>query len=217
MSPIRIMLADDHALIRAGLRALLQTFDEVQVVAEAGGGHEALQAVQRECPDVVLMDIAMPGLNGLEAAARLRKHCPAVRLIILSMYTNEDYVRLALSAGAAGYLEKGADPAELELALKAVMRGETYLSPAVSTQVVQDYLEQGGRKPSPLHELTPRQREILQLIAEGHSTKAIAQRLDLSIKTVETHRTDLMNRLGIHDVAGLVRYAIRIGLVTTDR
>lgn len=206
MSPIRIMLADDHALIRAGLRALLQTFDGVQVVAEAGGGHEALQAVQRECPDVVLMDIAMPGLNGLEAAARLRKQCPAVRLIILSMYTNEDYVRQALSAGAAAYLEKGADPAELELALKAVMRGETYLSPAVSTQVVQDYLEQGGRKPSPLHELTPR-----------HSTKAIAQRLDLSIKTVETHRTDLMNRLGIHDVAGLVRYAIRIGLVTTDR
>jgi DNA-binding NarL/FixJ family response regulator len=216
MSPVRVMLADDHALVRAGLRALLQSLDGVQVVAEVGGGHEALQAVRTHQPDVVFMDIAMPGMNGLEAAERMMKQWPSVRLIILSMYTNEDYIRQALSAGAAGYLQKGADPSELELAIKAVMRGETYLTPAVSKQVVHDYLEQAAKKSGGLHELTPRQREVLQLIAEGHSTKDMAQRLSLSVKTIETHRTDLMHRLGIHDVAGLVRYAIRIGLVTPD-
>jgi len=216
MSPIRVMLADDHALVRAGLRALLQSLDGVQVVAEVGGGHEALQAVADHQPDVVLMDIAMPGMNGLEAAERVMKQWPSVRLIVLSMYTNEDYVRQALAAGAAGYLQKGADPAELELAIKAVMRGETYLTPAVSKHVVQNYLEQSGKKPGAVQDLTPRQREVLQLIAEGHSTKDIAQRLNLSVKTIETHRTELMHRLGIHDVAGLVRYAIRTGIVTTD-
>jgi len=216
MSPIRVMLADDHALVRAGLRALLQSLDGVQVVAEVGGGHEALQAVAAHQPDVVLMDIAMPGMNGLEAAERVMKQWPSVRLIVLSMYTNEDYVRQALAAGAAGYLQKGADPAELELAIKAVMRGETYLTPAVSKQVVQNYLEQSAKKPGAVQDLTPRQREVLQLIAEGHSTKDIAQRLNLSVKTIETHRTELMHRLGIHDVAGLVRYAIRTGIVTTD-
>ena len=216
MSPIRVMLADDHALVRAGLRALLQSLDGVQVVAEVGGGHEALQAVAHHQPDVVLMDIAMPGMNGLEAAERMMKQWPSVRLIILSMYTNEDYVRQALSAGATGYLQKGADPAELELAIKAVMRGETYLTPAVSKQVVHNYLEQSGKKPGALQDLTPRQREVLQLIAEGHSTKDMAQRLNLSVKTIETHRTELMHRLGIHDVAGLVRYAIRTGIVTPD-
>jgi DNA-binding NarL/FixJ family response regulator len=216
MSPIRIVLADDHALIRAGLRALLHSLDGVQVVAEASGGHEALESVQSHHPDVILMDIAMPGLNGLEAVARMAKESPSVRIIILSMYANEEYVRQALMAGAVGYVLKGAEPAELELAIKAVMRGETYLTPAVSKQVVQDYLMQAEAKPSPLQELTPRQREVLQLIAEGHSTKSIAQKLDLSVKTVETHRAELMNRLGIHDVAGLVRYAIRIGLITAD-
>jgi DNA-binding NarL/FixJ family response regulator len=216
MSPVRVMLADDHALVRAGLRALLQSLDGVEVVADVGGGHEALQAVATLQPDVVFMDIAMPGLNGLEAAERMMKQWPSVRLIMLSMYTNEDYVRQALSTGAAGYLQKGADPAELELAIKAVMRGETYLTPAVSKQVVHNYLEQSGKKTGGLQELTPRQREVLQLIAEGHSTKDMAQRLNVSVKTIETHRTELMHRLGIHDVAGLVRYAIRIGLVTPD-
>ena len=216
MSPIRVMLADDHALVRAGLRALLQSLDGVEVVADVGGGHEALQSVHEHRPDIVFMDIAMPGLNGLEAAERMAKQCPSARLIMLSMYANEDYVRQALSVGAAGYLLKGAEPAELELAIKAVMRGETYLTPAVSKHVIQDYLTHGGRKTNPLHDLTPRQREILQLIAEGHSTKDMAQRLNLSVKTVETHRTELMHRLDIHDVAGLVRYAIRIGLVTPD-
>lgn len=202
--------------MRAGLRALLKSLELVQVVAEAGNGHEALQLAEQHRPDIVIMDIGMPELNGLEAAARMVKLAPAPRIIILSMHANEEYVRRALQAGAAGYLLKGADPAELELAIKAVMRGETYLAPAVSKQVVQNYLHPEGVTTSPVQELTPRQREVLQLVAEGHSTKDIAQKLNLSVKTVDTHRTELMQRLDIHDIAGLVRYAIRIGLITAD-
>jgi len=162
-SDIRVLLADDHVLVRAGLRVLLQSLGGIQVVAEAGSGDEAIEATQRHQPDVVLMDIAMPGLNGLDAAVRILKQSPHIHLIILSMYTNEDYVRQALSVGVSGYLQKGADPAELELAIKAVMRNEVYLTPAVSKQLVQEYLH-GGNKPVAVHELTPRQREILQLI-----------------------------------------------------
>jgi DNA-binding NarL/FixJ family response regulator len=216
MGTIRVLLTDDHRLVRAGLRALLQSLEGVQVVAEAGNGYEALQLAEQHQPDIVIMDIGMEGLNGLEAASRMRKSAPAPRIIILSMHANEEYVRRSLQAGAAGYLLKGAEPAELELAIHAVMRGETYLTPAVSKQVVQDYLQGSGVKPDPLQDLTPRQREVLQLIAEGNSTKEIAYKLNLSIKTVETHRGELMNRLHIHDVAGLVRYAIRTGLVTPD-
>ncbi len=216
MGTIRVLLADDHRLVRAGLRALLQSLAGVQVVAEAGNGYEALKLAEQHQPDIVIMDIGMEGLNGLEAAARLAKFTPAPRVIILSMHANEEYVRRSLQAGAVGYLLKGAEPAELEFALQAVMRGETYLTPAVSKQVVQDYLQGGVVKTDPLQDLTPRQREVLQLIAEGHSTKEIAYKLNLSIKTVETHRGELMNRLNIHDVAGLVRYAIRTGLVTPD-
>ncbi len=216
MPTIRIMLADDHALIRAGLRALLKSIEGVEVIAEASNGHETLEAVERRQPDVILMDIAMPGLNGLETAARILKRWPKVKIIMLSMHANDEYLRQALGAGAAGYLLKGADPAELELALKSVMRGETYLTPAVSKRLVQEFLQQDGEPVKSQSELTPRQREILQMIAEGHSTKEIATRLDLSVKTVETHRAAIMNRLDIHDVPGLVRYAIRTGLITTD-
>jgi DNA-binding NarL/FixJ family response regulator len=163
------------------------------------------------------MDIAMPGLNGIEAVAHLTREHPRVRVLILSMYQNEDYVRQALRAGAAGYLVKDAAPVELELALKAVMHGETYLSPAVSKSVVDDSLRRGSEAPTPFERLTPRQREILQLVAEGHSTKDIARLLDLSVKTVESHRTALMKTLDLHDVAGLVRYAVHVGLVTPQK
>ncbi len=216
MPTIRIMLADDHALIRAGLRALLKSIEGVEVIAEASNGHETLEAVERRQPDVILMDIAMPELNGLETAARILKRWPKVKIIMLSMHANDEYLRQALGAGAAGYLLKGADPAELELALKSVMRGETYLTPAVSKRLVQEFLQQDGEPVKSQSELTPRQREILQMIAEGHSTKEIAHRLELSVKTVETHRAAIMKRLDIHDVPGLVRYAIRAGLITTD-
>ncbi|MGH7258806.1 MAG: response regulator [Nitrospiraceae bacterium] len=216
MNTIRVLLADDHRLMRAGLRALLKSLELVQVVAEAGDGHEAIQLAEQHQPDIVIMDIGMPGLNGLEAAAKMVKLTPAPRIIMLSMHANEEYVRRSLQAGAAGYLLKGAEPAELELAIKAVMRGETYLAPAVSKQVVQNYLHPRELKTSPFQELTPRQREVLQMVAEGHSTKDIAQKLNLSAKTVDTHRTELMQRLDIHDIAGLVRYAIRIGLISAD-
>jgi DNA-binding NarL/FixJ family response regulator len=225
MKPTRVLLAEDHTLVRAGIRALLQNLTGIQVVAEASDGREALRLIKTYQPDVVLMDIAMAGLNGLEATARVTKEFPTVRVIMLSMHSNEEYVAQALRAGAAGYLLKDAVAAELELAVTAVARGETYLSPAVSKHVIADYLRRtgdreasGGGGATPASELlTPRQREILQLIAEGRSTKEIASILHLSVKTVETHRTQLMARLDIHDVAGLVRYAIRIGLVTPDK
>ncbi|MEC4890290.1 MAG: response regulator transcription factor [Nitrospira sp.] len=214
--PIRVVLADDHVLIRAGLRALLHSLPNVQVVGEASDGHEAVAVVEKIQPDVVIMDIAMANLNGLEAASRITRQWPKVRVIILSMHANEEYVGQALNAGATGYLLKGAEPAELELALKAAVRGETYLSPSISKPLVLDYLEHRKDKLGPAIELTARQREVLQLIAEGCSTKDIARKLGVSVKTVDSHRTELMRRLDIHDVAGLVRYAIRRGLVSTD-
>src|SRR4030067_346794 len=217
MKPIRVLLADDHTLVRAGIRSLLENMEGIEVIAEAGDGREALRLVRTHRPDVVLMDIAMPGLNGLEAAARIAKKFPNVRVIILSMHVNEEYVLQALRAGAAGYMVKGADAAELEIAIRAVARGETYLSPMVSKHVVTDYIQRISGETSPLELLTQRQREVLQLIAEGYSTKKIARTLKISVKTVETHRMQLMERLDIHDIAGLVRYAIRVGLVKPDQ
>ena len=146
MNTIRLLLADDHRLMRAGLRALLHSLEHVQVVAEAGNGHEALQLAEQHRPDIVIMDIGMEELNGLEATARMAKLAPAPRVIVLSMHANEEYVRRALQAGAVAYLLKGAEPAELEFAIQAVMRGETYLTPAVSKQVIQDYLHSGAVK-----------------------------------------------------------------------
>lgn len=214
---VSILLADDHALVRAGLRKLLESLPDVEVVGEADDGQAVLDLAGQLHPDVVLMDIAMPRLNGLEAAARLSRATPHTRVLILSMHQNEDYVRQALRAGAAGYLLKDAAPAELALALKAVMRGDSWLSPAVSKGVVSDYVQRLRGEESPGNTLTPRQREVLQLVAEGNSTKEIARRLDLSVKTVETHRTQLMKQLDLHDVAALVRYAIRTGLISSEK
>ena len=214
MKTTRVLLADDHTLVRAGIRSLLESLPTVEVVAEAGDGRAALALIETFQPDVILMDIAMPGLNGLEAVSRVTDEFPYVRVIILSMHSNEEYVLRALRAGAAGYLLKDAGPAELELALTAVINNETYLTPAVSKHVT-DYVRRvGDETTSSLERLTPRQREVLQLIAEGHTTQEIARLLNLSVKTVDTHRTQLMDRLDIHDIAGLVRYAIRVGLIT---
>ena len=217
MHPARVILADDHVLVRAGLRKLLESMPEVSVVGEADDGLALLALAQELQPDLVLLDIAMPGLNGLEAAARLSRTAPGIRVLILSMHQNEEYVRQALRSGAAGYLLKDAAPMELSRAIRAVLRGETYLSPAVSRGVVSDYVQRLRGDENPGSGLTPRQTEVLQLIAEGHSSKEIARRLDLSVKTVETHRSQLMKQLDIHEVAGLVRYAMRIGLVSPDR
>ncbi len=212
MTPLRILLADDHTLVRAGIRALLAQMPDVEVVGEAGDGRGALALVKALRPDVLLMDIAMTGMSGLEAAAQVKKECPGVKVIILSMHANEEYVMQALRAGAAGYLLKDAASVELELALKAAVAGQTYLSPAISRQVIEAYVASVGDIVPP-DLLTPRQREILQLVAEGKSTKEIAFALEISVKTVETHRAQIMERLEIHDVAGLVKYAMRIGLI----
>ena len=215
MSRIRVLLADDHTLVRAGIRSLLESLGGVDVVAETGDGREALEMIVKHAPDVALLDITMPGLNGVEVTRRSAKESPRTRIVILSMYADPAYVKQSLRAGATGYLLKGAAVSELPLALQAVMRGETYLTPRVSQEVVQGFLrESQNEEPGPLEGLTKRQREILQLIAEGRSTKEIAQILDVSVKTVETHRMRMMDRLGIHDVPGLVRFAIRAGLVS---
>jgi DNA-binding NarL/FixJ family response regulator len=220
---IKVLLADDHALVRAGIISLLQQLSGIQVIAEAGDGHETLRLIKETSPDIVLLDISMPGLNGLEITDRVNKEFPKIRIIILSMHMNEEYVLHAIRVGAAGYLLKNSGIEELELAIKSVARGEMYLSPPVSRQVIMDYIKRFNSKTghkkskSELCEiLTPRQREILQLIAEGSTTKEIANKLKVSIKTVDTHRTQLMERLDIHDIAGLVRYAIRMGILTTD-
>lgn len=213
MKPIRVLLADDHTLVLAGLRGLLTRLAGVEVVGEAADGHETLRLAEALRPDIVLLDIAMPGMNGLEVAQRLADTDPAIRVVILSMHASEEYVLRALRAGAAGYLLKDSAVAELELAIRSVTRGETYLSPPVSKRVVDEYVARTGGIPDPLAALTPRQREILQLVAEGHTSKDIAQRLGLSYRTIETHRNQLMKRLGVTDLTGLVRFAVRSGLV----
>jgi DNA-binding NarL/FixJ family response regulator len=213
----RVALVDDHALVRAGLRALLAGIPGVEVVGEAGDGHAALELVARLGPRIVLLDLALPGLSGLELAARIAKSQPETRIVVLSMHTSEEYVLQALRAGAAGYVVKDASADELALAVRAVLGGKTYLSPAISQRVVDAYLHRSAGAAAEPAELTPRQREILQLVAEGESTKAIAGKLGVSVKTVETHRAQLMERFGIRDLAGLVRYAVRTGLVSPER
>ncbi len=216
MARIRILLADDHKLFRAGIRALLQTVADVEIIGQAADGREALRLVAAHRPDVVLMDIMMPGLNGLDAAVRIGRAFPRTRVLILSMNTDEDSVLKALRAGAVGYLVKTADPAELELAIRAAARGENFLSSAVSGHVLDACLKRIDREQTSLERLPLRQREVLQLIAEGHTTKEIAAKLDISTKTAEAYRAELMKALEIHDIASLTRYAIRAGLVSVD-
>jgi DNA-binding NarL/FixJ family response regulator len=213
---VRVLLADDHHLVRAGLRSLLADQPGVDVVCETGDGREALEMIERHRPDVALLDITMPGLNGLEVASRVEKASPRTKVVILSMHAGEAYVAQALRVGVAGYLLKDAAAEELGIALEAVGRNEVYLSPAISRRVVDGYLRSAGAESDPLASLTSRQREILQLIAEGRSTKEIASDLDVSVKTVETHRAQLMDRLDIRDVAGLVRFSIRVGLISSE-
>jgi RNA polymerase sigma factor (sigma-70 family) len=216
--PLRIVLAEDHTLVRAGLRTLLHQLDRVTVVGEAADGREAVELAKAHKPDMILMDISMPGLNGIDATRQVKKELPGVRVVILSMHSSEEHVMQALRAGASGYLLKESAPLELELALQAVGSGETYLSPPISRQVIEGYMQRvADTTQDALANLSVRQREILQLVAEGNSSKEIARRLELSVKTVETHRAQLMDRLQIRDVAGLVRFAIRTGLISSDK
>jgi DNA-binding NarL/FixJ family response regulator len=212
----RLLLAVNNRLIRAGFRALLERIPWIEVVAEAASGRQALDLIATHRLDVVLVAMALRGLNGLEVSARVSKQFPKVKTIILSMYANKEYVARALRAGASGYLIKDAAISELELAIKTTLHGTIYLSRGISKRAVDNYLRGPSIDSGPFAQLTPRQREVLQLIAEGNNTKAIAFTLGVSIKTVEAHRKQLMDRLGIHDLVGLVRYAMRFGLVLPE-
>lgn len=213
--PIRVVVVDDHTLVRQGITSIVDSLECAEVVAEAEDGHDALRTVREKTPDVVLLDISLPGLNGLEVAERLHKDFPDLGIVMISMHGNEEYVARALEVGARGYLLKSASREELGIAVRAAHRGETYLSPAVSRPVVDRFLS-GGKDENPLDLLTSRQREVLQLVAEGSTSREIAKRLHLSIKTVESHRSNMMKRLDIHDLAGLVRFALETGLVAGD-
>ena len=214
MKNIQVVLADDHALVRAGIRALLERIDKVEVVGEAGDGQEALKLIEQLDPDVVLLDLTMPGLSGFEVLKETSERFPNVNMIVLSVHDSEEYAFHALRSGAVGYLPKSAASTELEEAIERVLSGEKYVSPSIAPEAS---LEFSKAAPETSPELTPRQMEVLTLIAHGSSTREVARSLNISIKTVETHRAQLMERLNIHEVAGLVRYAIRKGLVNIDK
>ncbi len=210
MDKIRILLADDHTLMRDGLRSLIEAEPDLCVVGEAEDGRSALKLAGEVCPDVILMDIAMPLLNGLEATRQLKHDCPQAKVLILTMHEHEDYIRQALAAGAQGYILKDATAGELLEAIRAVSRGEVVLSPAITRLVVENYLRWGDvQREAESNGLSRREREVLQLIAEGYSNKQIAEILSLSIKTIQTHRMNLMSKLDLHNRADLIKYAIQ--------
>ncbi|MBI5029102.1 MAG: response regulator transcription factor [Chloroflexi bacterium] len=213
MNPIRILLADDHALVRAGFRSLLQNFPGLEIIGEASNGHEALQMIVKHRPDIVLMDIAMPRLNGLETTARVTKEKLKTRVIIISMHANPEYAQRAIAAGAKGYLLKDSMASELELAIRSVARGETYLTPTVSNYFLNAYTHGTSATTKLFGQLTLRQREILSLMVEGYSRKEISQKLNISVKTFDTYRAQLMRLLNVHDRAELLRVVSEMGLV----
>ena len=210
MKKIRILLADDHTILRNGIRALLEQEADLEVVAEAEDGRSTVSLACQFKPDVAVIDIAMPLLNGLEATRQIKKLLPGVRVLVLSMHDNEEYIRQVLEAGAMGYILKDAAARELIAAIRSVYQGEAVLSPAITRLVIEDYLRWGGIRPAEKDEiLSPREREVLQLIAEGYTNKQIAGILTLSIKTVQAHRLNLMGKLNLHDRGELIKYAIQ--------
>ena len=215
MKPVRVLIADDHALVRAGIRALVEKIKGVVVVGEAGTGSEALELAKQLKPNLMLLDLTMPDGSGFEVLAQVKKQFPEIRVIILTVHEAGEYAIRALREGAAGFLPKSAASTELEQAIKTVIGGEVYISPEMSRKTMID-VGKGTTKRELLDTLSPRQREVLRLIALGRTTKQIAQELGISVKTVETHRAQLMERLGIRDVAGLVRYAILVGLIDVE-
>jgi DNA-binding NarL/FixJ family response regulator len=217
MTMTRVVVVDDHALVRAGIRLLLESLDNIEVVGESGECTAVFTLVAQLQPDVVLMDITMPGLNGLDATLQLVKQWPHIRVLMLSMHESEEYVDQALANGAAGYLLKDSAPVELDAAIKTVMAGRVYLSPALAQDLICAHVDSLRVERLAGPALSPRQSEVLQLVAQGKSTKEIARLLGLSVKTVETHRSRLMQQLDVHEVTGLVRYAMRMGLVRHDR
>jgi DNA-binding NarL/FixJ family response regulator len=218
VNKIRVLLAEDHTLVRKGLRAILEGYPDIEVIGEAADGREAVTMAEALHPHVIVMDVNMPGLNGLEATDRIKRRVPDVRILILSMHANEEYVLQVLRSGASGYLLKDSATEELVAGIQAVYAGDAYLSPRISRTVIADYVRRTDSEDerAPHELLTPREREILQLVAEGRTSKEISNELHLSIKTVETHRANLMDKLNIHNRAGLIRYAIRAGIIQSD-
>jgi len=218
MRKIKILLAEDHTIVRKGIRSLLDSEQAIEVVGEAENGREAVEKTAQLCPDIVLLDHTMPILNGLEATRQIRKFYPAVKVLILTMHTNEEYIFQFLQAGAAGYLVKQSAPTDLVAAIHAVYQGQSFLSPAISKTVIDEYLRQTGTRHNHTNDekLTSREREVLQLLAEGCSNRQIAEQLQISIKTVGVHRLNLMEKLDIHDITELTKYAIRKGMIGLD-
>ena len=213
---IRIVLADDHQIVRDGLRALLGMNPQLEVVAEASDGTMALQLVEKHRPDLVIMDISMPGTNGIEAAQKIHKQSPKTRIIALSMHEDRRIVADMLRAGAAGYLLKDCASEELSLAIRTVMQGKTYLSPSVSRTIAEDFVQGATTERSARAILTERELEVLQRLAEGKSTKEIAFELGVSVKTVETHRARISEKTGISSIAELTKYALREGITSLE-
>lgn len=218
MGKIRVLLAEDHTIVRKGLRALLDDETDIEVVGEAEDGRETVRQVERVHPDVVLMDITMPLLNGVEATRQIKAQYPEVQVLGLTRHENEEYIYQLLRAGASGYVVKQAAPAELVEAIRAVSQSETYLSPSINPSVVEEYIRQAKAmvKSGPDERLTPREREVLQLVAEGRTNREIAQVLSISVKTVEHHRANLMSKLDLYSAAELTQYAIRTGVIDID-
>ena len=214
MAKVKVLGVDDHARMRDGIRALIGIYDDIEIVGEASEGREAVEKVQELMPDVVVMDIAMPGLDGLEATRRIRKRNPTVKVLVLTQHDNKEYILSTIKAGAAGYVPKRALGSELVSAIRAVYRGDSYLYPSAATTVIKDYL--AGAEEEPYDRLTAREREILKLIAEGHTSREIAEMLFISLKTVLGHRAKIMEKLDIHNRTELIKYAIRKGLVSMD-
>jgi two-component system response regulator NreC len=215
---IRILIADDHPVLRRGLRALIEEEPDMEVVGEAGNGLEAVQLAERLRPDVVIMDISMPELDGLEATRRIRERSPSTYILILTVHAHERYLFPVLKAGASGYVRKTAADEELIKAIRVVARGDVFLYPSATRMLLDDYLAQvrAGREQDPYESLSEREREILRLLAEGHTNAEIAQKLNLSVKTVETYRTRIMEKLHLRTRAELVRYALRKGLISEE-
>jgi DNA-binding NarL/FixJ family response regulator len=216
MDKIKVLLAEDHTIVRKGLRSLLEKEGSLEVIGEAVDGRDAVKMVEKLTPDVVVMDISMPGLNGLEATRQIKKRFSGIKIIILTVHTNEEYVFQTLQAGASGYLIKSAAPTDLISAIQAAVRGESFLSPSISKTVIDEYIRQAQKmsegEKGAFELLTQREREILQLIAEGHTIKEIAEILFISIKTVETHKSHLKEKLNIPHTAGLIQYALKKGV-----
>jgi len=218
MRSIRVLLVDDHALVREGIRSLLQLYEDIEVVGEAGDGREAIQKTRELEPDIVVMDISMPSMGGIEATRQIIKESPAARIVVLSRYDNLGYARSLLKAGALGYVPKKAVSTELAAAIRAVYRGDVFLHPSIAKGVTKDYVQliRSEREIEPYERLTNREKEILKLLAEGYSSHQIAEQLYLTAKTVVNYRKNIMEKLSLENPAQLIKYAIKLGLADND-